>query len=126
MNDYYFGCWSPEHIGHYLYNREGRLIRPRQADNLPIDPMALDASLLFGVLDVPGNAVVFRGRDYTILSFWDRSGDHRPGSNSAFILKGDLLLPSAIATAKAVFPQRWSLITFSLIEHQPQSAKETR
>lgn len=119
MNAYYFGCWSPREKGHFLYDQHG-MARRSDSFALPVRAEFLDSSLLFGVPDVPGNAVVFRGRGWTLLSFWDRSGDSRPASNSTFILQGNLSFEEAVEASKAAFPQRWSLITFAITE-QPNA-----
>lgn len=117
MIAFYFGCWSPKEKGHYLYDQNGTT---RHAYNclMPIRMESLDGGLLNGVPDKEGNAVVFRGRGKTLLSFWDRSGDSRPASNSTFILLGDLSFEDAVEAAKAEFPQRWSLIAFDVVEYQ--------
>lgn len=116
MDAYYFGCWSPKLIGHYLYDVDGRNAG-RSAENLlPISVKSLDGGLLNGVPDAEGNAVLFQGRGWTLLSFWDRSGDSRRGSSSTFVLWGRLQFSLAVETAKAAFPQRWALITFAVTE----------
>lgn len=117
MNAYYFGCWSPALCGHYLFDEAGHHADERRVPGLPIRPTLLDGGLLFGVPDKEGNAVLFHGRGCTLLSFWDRSGDRRGASNSSFILPGRLQFGLAVETAKAAFPQRWSLIEFAVTEY---------
>lgn len=124
MDAYYFGCLSPREKGHFLYDQNGRS-RRSEAVGLPIRAEFLDGSLLFGVPDVPGNAVLFHGRGWTFLSFWDRSGDSRGASNSTFILRGTLSFEDAIEAAKAAFPQRWSLIKFDVTEYKDASNRIT-
>lgn len=116
MKAYYFGCWSPDRCGHFLYDENGRNAERTAKNLLPVKLESLDGGLLNGVPDVPGNAVLFHGRGWTLLSFWDRSGDKRGASNSTFLLPGRLQFGLAVETAKDLFPQRWSLITFALTE----------
>lgn len=120
---YYFGCWSPSELGHHLYREDGRPVYAattgRRVLDIPIDVRALDGCLLQGIPDVPGSAALWHGRGWTILSFWDRSGDDRPGSNSSFLLPGRLAFTEAVQAAKESFPQRWELIKTDPIEYSP-------
>lgn len=56
----------------------------------------------------------------TLLAFWDRSVDKRPGSNSLFILPGTLDFPNAVALASSSFPEVWKRFTFKVVEWKPQ------
>lgn len=118
MKAYYFGCWSPQRIGHYLYDADGHNAERTAEKLLPMRPVSFDGGLLNGVPDKQGSAVLFHGRGYTLLSFWDRSGDSRPGSSSTFILPGTLTFESAVEDAELTFPERWSRILFAVREYE--------
>lgn len=49
---------------------------------------------------------------WTIISFWDRSGDRRPGSNSNFVVAGSVTFDAAVTIAKAAFPDLWKRFPF--------------
>lgn len=117
MNAFYFGCWSPTRIGHYLYDTNGRNAERSAEKLLPIKATAMDGALLNGVPDKEGNAVLFHGRGCTLLSFWDRSGDSRGGSSSTFVLPDLLTFESAVEAAELAFPERWSRIKFRITEY---------
>ncbi len=87
---------------------------------LPLKQAMLDGGLLNGVSDVPGNAVMFWGRGWTFLSFWDRSGDSRPNSNSTFLFEGEYSFEEAVELAKEIFPTRWSIIKYPPKEYSVQ------
>lgn len=48
--------------------------------------------------------------DWTLLAAWDRTGDNRAGSYSAFVLPGTLDVAQAIAEARHLFPTVWARI----------------
>lgn len=50
----------------------------------------------------------------TVLSFWDRSGDPRGGSCSAFIIDGRVDFETAVMFSKAMWPSVWSRIMFPI------------
>lgn len=47
----------------------------------------------------------FDGATWTALSFWDRTGDKRPSSNSNFVARGDFTADEMIALAREHFPE---------------------
>jgi len=57
----------------------------------------------------------------TILSFWDRSVDHRPGSHSTFIASGIHTFEQMMLLTKEAFPKVWSRFGFvvMLAEYDP-------
>jgi hypothetical protein len=50
-------------------------------------------------------AVVRQDRGWTVLAMWDRSGDCRHGSNSAFFAPGHLTGEEVLALARELFPE---------------------
>lgn len=110
----YFGCWGE--MGHYLWTP--RHTRPADAEvpvfagrggwNLdgkfcPIDPKERE-----------GICALTHFKDWTVLSFWDRSGDKRGKSNSTFLLPGMLGQQEALDAAKAAFPIIFARFSFAV------------
>lgn len=62
-----------------------------------------------------GPAVLHYKDGWTALSFWDRSGDSRPGSHSTFILRGTHEFDVALEIAKMHFPEVFERIKFSVV-----------
>lgn len=108
----YFGCWNEP--GHYLYDRDGRRhFEPRRG--VPFRYTILDAGLL--PPDGPATeGVCHRAQigGWTIISFWDRSIDSRPGSNSSFLCPGDFTFEEMLAAARMFYPQICERFTFEL------------
>jgi hypothetical protein len=63
-----------------------------------------------------GRAALHHIFHWTVLSFWDRSVDPRPGSHSTFILFGILTFEAAVAKAKSEWPEVWKRYTFTVTE----------
>lgn len=87
----FFGCQSATSKGHYFfrphfrkYDFDPKHFRDEQGRHL--DGGFLEAQ---GVRDVQGSAAYRQLNGYSIVSWWDRSGDSRGASNSAFIVQGD-------------------------------------
>lgn len=104
MECYYFGCWSKDRRGHFLYNRTGATVRDSA---IPFSINILDAGLLpdrFEQKEGINHLSVING--WTVVSMWDRSADSRPSSNSSFIVPNATLSTNEVlAIAAEVFPQ---------------------
>ena len=116
---YYFGCWRG--VGHYLHASTGERLSLVDAWRLPRDfpcrPAALDSSFLPPRLpQVEGRATLVHLNGWTVLSFWDRSGDARPGSHSTFIVRGTHPFDVFCAMAQRTFPQVWARMPFLVVE----------
>lgn len=79
--------------GHVLQRADGVLVDPGEAARLPWAEALLDGGLLVNrrVHDAPDGRVFWTagGRPHWYAFFWwDRSGDPRGGSNSAFLVRG--------------------------------------
>ena len=112
----YFGCESKEHIGHFVYDSAMRKV---DRDHKWL--WGLDGMLPPDWTHKEGIARVHRFRDplnggpLTLVAFWDRSADTRPGSNSVFVLGGTSLTnEEALAQAKAAFPTVWKRFGFEV------------
>jgi len=53
-------------------------------------------------------------RHVTVLAFWDRSGDPRPGSHSTFVLDGHHAFEEAVRHAEEAFPHLFARYTFQV------------
>lgn len=130
----YCGVW-PGSSGHYEHTPQG--VRPRVIAPWTVGPSGLDGgvtSLLAGVplgsaapwgvlRDAPqhvwrvwheAGCVSVDSIDthgvWTLLAAWDRTGDPRAGSFSAFVLNGRLTTAEAIVAARSEFPIVWARI----------------
>jgi len=61
-----------------------------------------------------GFATVTRVAGLTIVAFWDRSGDRRFGSNSAFVADGEHCFDEVMAAAREAFPSIFKRFTFEV------------
>jgi len=66
------------------------------------------------VKQVQGHARLTHHNGWTILAFWDRTGDSRGNSNSAFLEQGEHSFDEMVAKAKATFPKIWERFTFEV------------
>lgn len=108
----FFGCWN-DSAGHYLRFPDGRHVREKNVQDFPCLLAALDSGLLPpNQPQVEGRATLCVLNGWTLLAFWDRSGDSRGGSNSVFLVRGALDFDAACAMAREAFPAIWSRFTF--------------
>lgn len=105
---WFFGVWSPDSVGHYLYGPGMvRLMYCPAGDWISLDGSyapgcGTDAvDRLTQPLGVWRRTVVL---GCTILGCWDRSADERRNSNAAFIVEGEYRLKWALEIARAAFP----------------------
>lgn len=118
-DDYYFGVWSPNQLGHHLYLPSGHSLH-RVPAGFPFGRYeVLDGSFLPISVDRPeGEATFFHINGWTVISFWDLTGDRRPGSNSTFLARGHLDFDSACKRAKEKFSGVWSRFRFDVRERR--------
>jgi len=107
---YYFGCWV--RVGHYLHNKSGLRINRV----FPFGHIDNTFCLTTGDENV---ASLTQSHGWSILAMRDYSIDKRPGSNAAFIAKGELTTGQMFDFAKQFFPQ----IAGRLAAFQKKSAK---
>ncbi len=115
MQVYYFGVWNAGQTGHHLHTRSGRFASRDTERALPFALHILDSNLLPQEGDqVQG--VVHRSviNGWTVLTFWDRSGDSRGNSNSAFVLEGEHTADAGLAIAREMFPHIFGRFTFAV------------
>lgn len=111
----YFGCLHG--AGHYVFGMvDGSLISMgygdwyrwvRQLDGL-LPPRDRP--------QVEGEATLSYIHGYSILAFWDRSVDDRPGSNAMFLIPGVLEFEDALANALLLFPGVFDRFKFPIVQ----------
>jgi hypothetical protein len=114
----YFGVWRPGISGHHLYDAEGRTVS-LAAVGLPISSAKLDSGLCPALegespaeREPEGLAAIHHIAGWTVLAFWDRSGDRRYGSHSTFVMEDTLAFEDAVALARAHYPRVWARFPF--------------
>ncbi len=113
----YYGCWPGAGVGHGLYEPGGKSIYLR------LHPLSNSMDSGFLTMagapdkeDRQGWVYVTRiGTAWTILSFWDRSGDHRGNSNSNFVADGMHSYDEVMEAARAQFPTVFARATFPIV-----------
>jgi len=105
----YYGCvGSP---GHFMHRPGGR----RDWDaNTPWGRTPDGTLLAKNEKQIEGRAVIHHKDGWTALSFWDRSVDHRGGSNSNFFIADDLTFDQMLERAKAAFPEVFARFKFDV------------
>lgn len=115
---FYFGVWSKTHGGHHLYAPGGGGVS-EYSDRMPKDfPVAihvLDTGFLPAKQpETEGRATFVHINGWTIISFWDRSGDARGKCNSAFLARGLMAFEEIVSLAREKFPSVWERFTFEV------------
>jgi hypothetical protein len=111
---YYFGYWGES--GHYwhapLYQTRSAIV---SRVGLKIYPK-IDTGFCPGsVQQAEGKANLHHVDGWTILSFWDRSGDKRGNSNSNFVVRGIWTLEDVLDAARAKFPDVMNRMKFPIV-----------
>lgn len=113
---YYYGC--RDDTGHYYYARDGEWMGKRDImARLPepsIAPYKVDCGFLKHP-QVQGAATLTHVDGWTVLSFWDRSVDSRPGSCSTFVAKGTHKFDEMCAIGLDQFPSIWQRYKFEVV-----------
>jgi hypothetical protein len=99
LEAYYFGCWDDS--GHYWHTSNIKPYLPsRKIDERVPEGLRrgkIDSGFCPGVLrgekyrnqpEEVGDARITHMDGWTVMAWWDRSIDHRPGSNSAIVAEG--------------------------------------
>lgn len=111
---YYFGY--SEHGGHGYSGPRGAMVLHDERELL-IPGALIDTGFCpktTGYED-QGIALMRYHGDWTVMSFWDRSGDKRHQSNSNFIYRGKCSFDEMCALAKLEFPDIWKRFTFPIV-----------
>lgn len=112
---YYHGVGPDGRAGHSLW-KPGQGWSCKEPEGFPCKASSLDGCFLPPGQQVEGKASLWSVDDgaWTILAFWDRSGDSRGNSNSAFVIRDDLGLRAAIEIARESFPEIWDRMNFEV------------
>ena len=135
MRTYYYGC--KDRPGHYLFqpSEQGMRSVGREADALGFGwaAMQLDGNYPPAergrpddrghrrvLREAPQGAAALhhverRGVTWTIVAFWDRSVDDRPGCSSTFLIEGQSTFEEAMEIAKSAFPSVWARLPFEVV-----------
>jgi hypothetical protein len=113
---YYFGCVN-DRDGHDMYNHHLRSNKETHyfLRNGPWG-YEIDGGLcpLINKRQVEGIADIHQKDGWTAIAFWDRTGDSRSNSNSAFIVEGEFEFGEMLAMAKKTFPQLFERFKFEI------------
>jgi hypothetical protein len=123
MNDgpLYFGCYGE--AGHYLYCAVKGLLGRRnlsKTHDRKFSQAMKWTRVCDGILlpndeaQIPGEGTWSFVRGYSIVSFWDRSGDDRGNSLSCFLVKGHHSFEEVLEIAKEAFPKLFSRFNFEI------------
>lgn len=116
--------------GHYLFDREDGYCIHGPEDFPWCGGSGIDGVLQPGCYqnrwgrwehgrEIEGEALVHHKDGWTALSFWDRSIDPRPASNSTYFARGALTFAEIVELAKQHYPRRWACMKFEVREMQP-------
>ncbi len=127
----YFGCWSKDKIGHYMYDPSGETHRfrgPRHGvsdhyeQNIPwgynVDGGLAPHGANFGVAafhQLHSFAGSPEEKWWSALSWWDSSADRRPGSSSTFIIDEKASPAELLEVARLKFPTIFTRFTFQIV-----------
>jgi hypothetical protein len=114
-NVLFFGCYKV--AGHYLYKRGRAIAYGESPWGTGLDTGILtkgDDKYARPDTSPTGNYTVSRKSGWTAISFWDRSGDDRPGSNSAFLIALDISDKELLSLAAAQWPDIFSRAGFPI------------
>jgi hypothetical protein len=131
----FFGVYDPREKGHFLYLPRGRSVWGEQlsALGLPRSLQKPDGEFCLrrprdrwgDQHEAPQGVAALRFVDgWTVLAFWDRSGDSRGASNSNFLARGRVPFAEMVARAKADHPTVWARFPFVVTLEGPDLAPE--
>ena len=120
---YFFGCWGEP--GHYLFNPRGGMTP--HATLPPQIRGRIDGGFCRAAppgerwdgkkaYEAEGLALLHHVEGWTILAFWDRSGDQRWGSHSTYLAKGEHDFAEMVRLAREAFPAVWARYGFEVVE----------
>lgn len=115
MKVFYFGCLGRK--GHFFY-RPGSHMQYWDAEK----EQPFGGYVNTWLCPRPerlGSAQLHHHEGWTALSFWDRSVDPRPGSNSTFIVEGIHDFVAMERITRELFPEVWNRLTFRVECHTP-------
>lgn len=127
MKVFYFGCPRRE-VGHYWHTPEtpakqsiylapfgsiDGVLAPRIGADRRRYPKQYDSREEVS----QGQAVLVHTKGWTVIAYWDRSQDGRPGSNSAFVAEGAHTFEALLIAAKDQWPWVFERQAFEVTEY---------
>lgn len=112
---FYFGCKNG--AGHYAHDVRGNYLGRHWLNKLDgrTAPKRNRAELPQGHCSLSYTTGNDNDPPYTLVSFWDRSVDSRPGSNSIFAIPGELKFEEALVAINTNFQWVVSRFRFPLV-----------
>lgn len=115
----FYGVAGSTGAGHHFYERSGSSMRMTVRPPLPAQVSRsehVDARWCFsapitgerpfgGPGQPQGRGFIHRVAGWTVISWWDRSGDSRMGSNAVFFVRGYHQWTEALRRAREAFPR---------------------
>jgi hypothetical protein len=123
VREYYFGCREGDH-GHHWHGPRGQAVKK---DPVKLIDGVFAPRLPSGEEAPQGQCSLHRlGNQYSIVAYWDRSGDSRGASNSAFVVENSYATLDKILTLmRTVFPWVFERQSFELVPYrEPELARE--
>jgi len=125
---YYWGVWPGEGSGHALMTPDGEIAKFALAE-IPWKEAQLDGGALTdnigGRFKPEGIATLKHSSGWTMLSFWDRSGDERNESVSTFVVEGKYQFQGMKSLCRTSFPSVWERFTFEVTPWQEALKQRT-
>jgi len=114
---YYFGYNGS---GHHMVNEGFEVLPWSMKDDCTPWGMFTDGTLCPDLkgYQTEGVAALHHKDGWTALAFWDRSGDKRFNSNSAFFTQGEYTFEEMLAIAKERFGGVFARIKFQIVENK--------
>lgn len=94
---FYFGCWDD--AGHFWHDKHGSYSKAREEAPFGYP----DGNWQPDNGQFQGPAALRHHKGWTILAWWDRTEDTRPGSCSALVFEGELGFEAMVALLKKRF-----------------------
>jgi hypothetical protein len=119
---YYYG--PLERPGHHFFYENGMSLSHDERALIPWKEWEIDGKLQPGCWcdrghwehgqENEGEALLHQKDGWTLISFWDRTIDHRFACNSSYIAKGIFTFEQMVELAKVRFAERWNKMKFEV------------
>lgn len=113
MKLYYFGC-GPRDIGHHWFDGENYMPGHEFRKRVPWRYGHEDSGFCPPGAQVQGVVNHVQVSGWSVVAWWDRSADKRPGSNSAFVAEGTFGELEMIAAAREQYPWVFARMKFEV------------
>jgi hypothetical protein len=99
----FFGCLDVP--GHFLYSKRRRINYEDSPWGTKLDGGLLTDDYARANTQVTQPFIEAHKAGWTAVAFWDRSGDERPGSNSAFLVEADMSAETLLRLSREQWPE---------------------